>query len=127
VTFTSRETRIAPSVALVFTALILSGVPLCARQSDRDRSQLRTVQGRVLDKNQNPIADGIVYLRNKKTNNIRTHISDSEGRYQFTGLDPTADFVIHAEYKGRKSARRNISSFDDRRHIEMNLIIPIKR
>ncbi|HXT87544.1 MAG TPA: carboxypeptidase-like regulatory domain-containing protein, partial [Verrucomicrobiae bacterium] len=73
-------------------------------QKDRDRSQLRTVQGIVLDKNQTPIVNGIVYLRNKKTNNIRTHISDSQGHYQFTGLDPNVDFEIHAEYKKRKSS-----------------------
>lgn len=121
----SRATRITPSVALLFVVLVLSGVPVQAhRQSDRDRSQLRTVEGSVLDKDQNPIANGIVYLLNKKTNNIRTHISDSQGHYQFTGLDPNADFEIHAEYKKRKSARHNISSFDERRHIEINLIIP---
>lgn len=121
----SRATRITPSVALVFAVLALTGGPAQAhRQSDRDRSQLRTVEGSVLDKNQNPITNGVVYLRNKKTDNIRTHISDSQGHYQFTGLDPNVDFEIHAEFKKLRSARHNISSFDDRRHIEINLVIP---
>lgn len=117
--------RLTPSVAVVLTVLVLSGVSVRA-QSDRSRSQLRTVQGFVLDKSQNPIANGIVYLRNKKTNNIRTHISDSQGHYQFTGLDPNVDFEIHAEYKKVKSAHHTISSYDDRRTFEVNLVIPIK-
>jgi hypothetical protein len=118
-----KATRITSSVALVFVVLVLSGVPLHA-QSDRDRSQLRAVHGTVMDKDQNPIADGIVYLRNKKTDNIRTQISDSQGHFQFSGLESDADFEIHAEFKRHKSSKHNISSFDSRNDIEINLVIP---
>lgn len=117
-----KTTRIASSVAFVLVVLVLSGVTLHA-QDDRDRSQLRTVHGNVMDKDQNPIANGIVYLHNKKTNNIRTQISDSQGHYQFTGLDPNDDFEIHAEFKRRKSSKHTISSFDSRNDIEINLTI----
>ena len=120
----SRATRLAPSITCVLAVLVFSGASLHA-QKDRDRSQLRTVQGIVLDKSQNPIVNGIVYLRNKKTNNIRTHISDSQGHYQFTGLDPNVDFEIHAEYKKRKSSSHTISSYDDRRTFDVNLVVPI--
>ena len=120
-----KATRITASVALVFVVLVLSGVSLRA-QSERDRSQLRAVHGTVMDKDQNPIADGIVYLRNKKTNNIRTQISDSQGHYQFSGLDTDADFEIHAEYKRHKSSKHTISSFDSRNDIEINLVVSEK-
>ncbi|MGB6482935.1 MAG: carboxypeptidase-like regulatory domain-containing protein [Candidatus Acidiferrales bacterium] len=117
-----RATRITSSVALVFVVLVLSGVSIHA-QDGRDRSQLRTVHGNVMDKDQNPIASGIVYLRNKKTNNVKTQISDSQGHYQFSGLDPNVDFEIHAEFKHRKSSKHTISSFDSRNDIEINLAI----
>lgn len=120
----SKATRLAPSITCVLAVLVLSGASVRA-QKDRDRSQLRTVQGTVLDKNQNPIVNGIVYLRNKKTDNIRTHISDSQGHYQFTGLDPNVDFEIHAEYKKRKSSNHTISSYDDRRTFDVNLVVPV--
>ena len=120
----SKATRLAPSVTCVLAVLVLSGISVHA-QSERDRSQLRTVQGIVLDKSQNPIVNGVVYLRNKKTNNISTHISDSQGHYQFTGLDPNVDFDIHAEYKRRKSSSHTISSYDDRRIFDINLVIPM--
>lgn len=119
-----RTAQMASSVALVFAVVALSGVPLRA-QNERDRSQLRSVHGLVLDKSQNPISSGIVYLRNKKTNNVRTHISDSQGHYQFSGLNPNDDFEIYAEYKHRKSSRHTISSFESRRDIQLDLIIPI--
>ncbi len=95
-------------------------------QSERDRSQLRTVHGSVLDHDDNPIPTGVVYLLNKKTHTVRTYIADSAGHYRFTGLDPNVDFQIHAEYKHHKSASRTISSFDDRRDIEINLSISTK-
>lgn len=121
-----RAARIAPSVALVLAVFVLSGVS-AGIQSERDRSQLRAVHGTVTDHDQNPLADGVVYLRNKKTNNVRTQISDSQGHYQFTGLDPNVDFEIHAEYKRQKSSHHTISSFDSRRDIEINLVIPTNK
>jgi hypothetical protein len=121
-----KATRITSSVALLFVVLVLSGASVSSihPQDDRDRSQLRAVHGVVMDKDQNPIANGIVYLRNKKDNNVRTQITDAQGQYHFTGLDADTDFEIHAEYKRRKSSRRNISSFDSRNDIEINLTIP---
>lgn len=119
-----KATRITSSIALVFVALVLSGVAIHA-QNERDRSQLRTVHGDVMDKSQNPIANGVVYLRNKKTNNVQTHISDAQGHYQFSGLDPNSDFEIYAEFKRHKSSRHTISSFDSRNDIQLDLTIPM--
>lgn len=80
-----------------------------------------------MDKDENPIVNGIVYLQNKKTNNVKTQISDSQGHYQFTGLDPNDDFDIYAEFRHRKSSRHTISSFDSRHDIEINLTIPTNK
>lgn len=121
-----RTTWIAPSVVLVLAFMALPASTMGA-QSERNRSQLRTVHGSVLDRNDNPIPNGIVYLLNKKDHSVRTYIADSTGHYRFTGLDPNVDFEIHAKYKHHNSAHHTISSFDDRRNIEINLIVPIKR
>lgn len=108
---------------LLATAIAVSP----ARSQDgQGRSQLRTVHGSVLDQNNNPIANGVVYLHNKKTNTVRTYISEANGTYRFSGLDPNVDFEIHAEYKKAKSTRHSISSFDDRRDIEINLVVNTK-
>jgi hypothetical protein len=119
-----RTTQIASSVALVFVVVALSGISTHP-QSERDRSQLRSVHGLVLDRRQTPIPNGIVYLRNKSNNNVRTHISDSQGHYQFSGLNPNDDFEIYAEYKHHKSSSHTISSFESRHDIQLDLIIPI--
>lgn len=121
-----KATRITSSVALLFVVIVLSGASVSSirPQDDRDRSQLRVVHGEVMDRSQTAIANVIVYLHNKKDNNVRTQITDAQGQYRFTGLDSNTDFEIHAEYKHRKSSRHTISSFDSRSDIEINLTIP---
>lgn len=108
---------------MLLLAIVAVSAASSRAQSERDRSQLRTVHGSVMDHSDNPIPNGVVYLLNKKTRAVRTYIADSDGHYQFTGLDPNVDFEIHAEYKHHKSSRRTISSFDDRRDIEINLTV----
>jgi hypothetical protein len=120
-----RANWIASSAVLVLLTLS-AGSPTTRAQDERDASQLRAVHGTVMDKNDNPIPSSIVYLRNMRTNTVRTYIPGNDGLYRFTGLDPNVDFQIQAEYKHQKSSKRTISSFDDRRDIEINLVIPLK-
>jgi len=89
--------RLFALVVPLLLATVIS-VPPARSQDGQGRSQLRTVHGSVLDQNSNPIANGVVYLHNKKTNTVRTYISEPNGTYRFSGLDPNVDFEIHAEF-----------------------------
>jgi hypothetical protein len=89
--------------------------------------QLRTVKGQVVDKDDNPAGSSIVYLKNTKTQIIRTHIVESTGQYRFSGLDPNVDYEIHAENDSAASARKTISSLDGRREITINLKLDKKK
>lgn len=114
----------------IFFALFLSCLPLLIPSAlnarprssdDKKQGELRTVHGVVVDKSDNGIPSGIVYLENMKTLNVRTYISDDSGNYRFSGLDPNEDYEIHAEKGGLTSSTRTISSFDSRRDIEVVL------
>jgi hypothetical protein len=96
------------------------------KQSKKD-AQIRTVHGVVLDKDENVVTGGIVYLQNKKTQVIRTYISDDEGQFRFSGLDPNVDYEIHAELNGLTSITRTVSSFDSRKEIEVSLKLDRKK
>lgn len=98
--------------------------PLTARQKD---AEVRTVHGGVLDKSDNIVNGGVVYLQNKKTMVIRTYISDDQGQYTFSGLDPNADYDIHAELNGLTSITKTISSFDSRKDIVLTLKLDRKK
>jgi hypothetical protein len=62
-----------------------------------------------------------VYLKNVKSQAVKTYIADEAGNYRFSGLDPNVDYEIHAEHDGLTSSTRTISSFDSRRDIEVVL------
>jgi hypothetical protein len=62
-------------------------------------------------------------LKNKATLEVKTRISDSEGKFVFRGLDRDSDYEVHAEYQGASSPSRNVSRFDDRDEIYLALEI----
>lgn len=111
---------------LRFACLIL-GLGLVVAIAPGQGPQLRTVHGVVLDKSDGPVVSGVVFLKNTRTNAVRSYISDDQGNYRFSGLDPNVDYEIHAEKDGAKSPTRTVSSFDSKKEIVINLKIADRR
>ena len=107
----------AVAVALALLAAVVSA----AAQDSKRESQLRTVHGVVSDKSENPVPASVVFLKNLRSNMIRSYIADNDGNYRFSGLDPNVDYEVHAEKDGAKSQTRTVSSFDGRKDIVLNL------
>jgi hypothetical protein len=105
--------------------ILVCGVALA--QNSKKEAQLRTVRGLVTDKSDKPIQNGVVFLKNTRTNTVISHFTDDEGNYRFTGLDPNADYEIYAEFSGQKSASRTASALDSRKEITLNLKVDRKK
>lgn len=106
---------------LVFLALAAHA------QSSKSDAQLKTVRGVVTDKSENPVSASVVFLKNVRTNQVKSYIADNQGNYRFSGLDPNSDYELHAEKDGAKSQTRNVSSFDSRMDIVLNLKLAPKK
>jgi hypothetical protein len=114
--------------ALWIAAALMVCVSAAVGQDAKREAQLRTVRGLVMDKaSEAPVPSGVVFLKNTRTNAVRSYIADDEGNYRFSGLDPNADYEIHAEKDGAKSGTRTISSFDNKKEIVLNLKIEKKK
>jgi hypothetical protein len=98
-----------------------------AAQDAKHEAQLRTVHGIVTDKSESPIPSSVVFLKNTRSNAVRSYITDEAGNYRFSGLDPNADYEIHAEKDGAQSQTRTVSSFDSKKEIVLNLKIEKKK
>jgi Tol biopolymer transport system component len=96
-------------------------------QDKKHEAQLRTVRGVVTDKSDSPLSGSVVFLKNLRTNSVRSSYTDDTGNYRFSGLDPNADYELHAEKEGAKSPTRTVSSFDSRKDIVLNLKIDKKK
>jgi Carboxypeptidase regulatory-like domain len=108
--------------AALLPVAILSGLLCACAIGAFGQNEMRTVRGTVIDKAENPLPSAIVHLKNVKTNDVRTYISDSTGQFRFSGLDPNVDYELHAETDTMTSNTRTISSFDPRTEV----VVPLK-
>jgi hypothetical protein len=112
-----------------FIALFtLAAAALCAQGNPKGKeSQLRTVRGTVVDNAETPVETAVVYLKNVHSQDIITHLSDSDGTFRFSGLDLNVDYEIHAERDGWTSSIRSISNFDTRKEFVLTLKLDHKK
>jgi hypothetical protein len=115
--------KVTRTVLAIF--LVLSMVAIASAQ--KKGAQLRTVHGFVLDKQDALVVAGVVYLKNLKTQTIRTYVSNDAGEYRFSGLDPNVDYEIHAELNGMTSVTHTVSSFDTNKEIVLTLKLDKKK
>lgn len=115
--------RIYRALAVLAAGILLAAAAAAVRaaQDDGQQTRLRTVHGEAVDKGGNAVPSAIVYLENMKSQEVRTYIVSTDGMYHFSGLDPNVDYQIHAEKDNLTSSTRTISSYDDRRDMEMIL------
>ena len=118
---TSRRFALLMLMAVAATALFAQG------QGKGHESELRTVRGTVIDKQETPVDSAVVYLRNVHTQDITTRISDNQGQFRFSGLDLNVDYEIHAEHDGWTSSARSVSNFDNRKEFILTLKLDHKK
>ena len=110
-----------------FWMILLVFAGIAGAQDSKKESQLRTVRGIVTDKAETPLPNSVVFLKNLRTNAVRSSFADSDGNYRFSGLDPNVDYEVHAELEGAKSQVKTVSSYDSRKEITLNLKIDRKK
>jgi len=81
----------------------------------------RTVQGIVMSPEDMPVPGAVVQLKNTKTLQIRSFITQENGSYYFNGLSTDVDYELKADNKGLSSPVKTLSSFDSRKEAVLNL------
>ena len=102
--------------------LLVVSVAAHASPDKKDKQQGRLLYGKVLDQQDNPVPDAIVYLTNTRNHAVKTYIIGQDGTYRFPGLS-TVDYEVYAQYNGRKSDTKSVSQFDDRSQVYVDLKI----
>jgi len=86
----------------------------------------RLLTGKVLDHNDNPVPNAVVYLTNTRNRAVKTYIVSTDGAYRFPALAPNIDYEVYAQFQGRKSDSKTVSQFDNREQVAINLKIDNK-
>lgn len=100
-------------------------VPIFALSAGAQTSA-RTLQGKVLSNSDKPLSGAIVYLKDERTNSIRSFISTSDGSYHFGQLARDTDYQVWARYKNTKSDTKGVSSYDSRNKVVINFRIKVQ-
>ena len=114
------------SLLLVGVAF-LSSVPAAAQfGGGGKRDTTRLLLGKVLDGNDGPLPNAVVYLTNTRDHSVKTYIVGPDGTYRFPALQPTLDYEVYAQFEKRKSRTKSVSQFDDRSQVYIDLKIDAK-
>ena len=122
-----RLIRIAAALLLGFFIALPARAQDESKAQKKAEAQLKVVHGSVISKSEDPVPTAVIYLKNVKSQAVKTYIADDSGNYRFSGLDPNVDYEIHAESGDMTSSLRTVSSFDSRRDIEVTLKLSKKK
>lgn len=111
-------------LAAFLTITLLSALPSFAKEKDTTPGRLLT--GKVLDKQDNPVANAVVYVTDTRTRAVKTYIVGSDGLYRFPALAANVDYEIYAQVNGKTSDTKKMSQFDDRKQVKIDLRIDTK-
>jgi hypothetical protein len=108
--------------ALVVAVLLLVGLAAASPFAQKGDNS-RTLTGKVMDRQDAPLPNAVVYLTNTRTRAVKTYIVGEDGVYRFPSLSPNIDYEVYAQYNGHKSDTKTVSQFDNRQQVNINLKI----
>jgi hypothetical protein len=109
---------------LLLAGFVGASLPGVAKEKSSDAGRLLT--GKVVDHQDAPLPNAIVYLANTRTRAVKTFIVSQDGTYRFPALSPSVDYEVYAQYNGHKSDTKTVSQFDTRPQVNINLRIDTK-
>jgi len=119
----NRDARRSVIKALTVACALLGllGAVATAAPDKKDKPVGRLLYGKVLDPQDNPLPDAVVYVTNTRNRAVKTYIVGPDGTYRFPALNTATDYEVYAQYKGKKSDIKSVSQFDDRSQVYLDL------
>ena len=114
-------------LALLSVALAMVSAFALQKGKQREDPTIRSVQGAVEDAAGKLIEGAVVQLKNTKSLQVRSFITQREGAYYFHGLSTDVDYELRAEYRDSASAAKTLSVYDSRKKAIINLKLEPKK
>jgi protocatechuate 3,4-dioxygenase beta subunit len=113
--------RISRSVLILAVAAACALPAAGQGKKNKEDTSVRSLQGTVFDADDKPVNGAVVQLKDMRTLQVRSFITQQEGSYRFSGLKTDTDYQVKADYSGMSSETRTLSVFDNRRTPVVNL------
>lgn len=115
--------RLSLKNSITLLILLLMCVPAQAQFTRRrvdTGPKPKNIRGVVQDLRGKPLAGARVFVRDMKTNVVRTLTTEPDGTYKIFALPPKIDYEVSADYKGMTSDKKIVSSFLNREDTVLN-------
>jgi uncharacterized GH25 family protein len=109
---------------MLLAITMLTTMPLLAK--DKETNPGRLLTGKVLDHQDNPLPNAVVYVTDTRTRAVKTYIVGQDGLYRFPALSANVDYEVYAQLAGKTSDTKRVSQFDDRKVVYVVLKIDTK-
>jgi hypothetical protein len=120
-TKTTNNRLLSISLLLLLVAACLSSLSAQSKDKKDSDAGTRSVQGLVQDADEKPVVGAVVQLKDMRTLQIRSFVTQDDGMYHFNGLKTEVDYQVKALYNGMSSAAKTVSLFDTRKMATLNL------
>jgi protocatechuate 3,4-dioxygenase beta subunit len=116
----ANQTARAAVAALLF--FLLCGCAGLKQRADRRQdTNVRQVEGTVSDGAGHAVDKAVVQLKDTKSLQIQSYITDPAGRYHFAGLSTDIEYQLKADHNGTTSGWKTLSLFNTKRVATINL------
>ncbi len=111
----------------LFALAALVGFAQDSKKDKRQAATERIVQGSVYDSNDKFVNGAVVQLKDLRSLQVRSFITQENGAYHFSGLKVDNDYQLKADFKGYTSGWKTLSVFDTRKEPVVNLKLEKKQ
>jgi len=115
------HTALSRSILAAVLALACAATLPAQNKKEKDDPTVRNLQGQVVDSDDKPAVGAVVQLKDTRTLQVRSFITQANGDYHFSGLRADTDYEIKADFNGMSSDNRRLSTFDNRKTATVNL------
>ena len=112
--------RVKAAAGCVILVLVCCGL-LGQQRGSKEDTNTRSVRGIVTDSAGHPVAQAVVQLKDTKTLQIRSFITEPDGSYHFAGLSPDVEYELKADHDGASSPKKTLDVFNTRKTATINL------
>jgi hypothetical protein len=124
-----------PAKSVRIAAIVIVAAACCApvfaqkptRQERREEANSRSVMGTVTGADEMPSVGAVVQLKDMRTLQIRSFITQGDGTYHFNGLKADVDYQLTARSGDTSAPTRTLSVFDSRKEAILNFKLENKK
>lgn len=107
-------------VALIFALCLPVLAQKKTREERREEATTRSVMGLVSGPDDQPVPGAVVQVKDMKTLQVRSFITQTDGTYHFFGLKNDNEYEVIAKSGEMNAGPRKLSIFDTRKEAVLN-------